>query len=217
MNYAFSSFLVNIDINSLITSSTKYNNYNYNGIKINSSKDIIAIEDDIILYSIPTNDENIIIYICPYNNKIKEIIKKYDKNKNIFNGFSSFVNLISLYLENNTNGENDPNNEKILWLPCFEIDAQLICNKIPGYKNISIKNNMDNKEFDIYEYDEIIKINMRPNNNSENNKIDINKNEDIVIENDFIFGIYHKEMKNKYSSPFISLVYIGKDNYMNIN
>ena len=217
-NYAFSSFLVNVDIKSLISFSIKYNNYNYNGIKINSSKDIIAIEDDIILYTIPTNDENILIYFCPYNYKINEIIKKYDKYKNIFNGFSCFVNLISLYLENNANEDNDPNNEKILWLPCFEIDAQLICNKIPGYKKISIRNSKDNKEFDIYEYDEIIKISMMPKNNSENNNnIEVNKNEDIVIENDFIFGIYHKQMENKYNNPFISLAYIGKDNFINKN
>ena len=37
---------------------------------------------------------------------------------------------------------------------------------------------------------------------------------DIVIENDFLFGIYHKEMKNKYSIPFISLAYVGNDNFL---
>ena len=215
-NYAYLSSLINIDFNSLIISSIKYNDYSYNGIKINSSKNIISIEDDITLYTIPTNDENILIYICPYNDKIKEIIKKYDKNNNIFNGFSTFVNLISLYSEDNNGGHNE--NDKMVWLPCFDIDTQLICNKIPGYNKINIKNNDDNTEMDIFEYDEIIKINMKSNyNNNNGGNVEVNKNEDIIIENDFLFGLYHKEMKNKYNNPFISLIYIGKDNFLKAN
>ena len=213
--YAFLSSLLNINLNSLISSSSIiYNNHNYNGIKINSTKNILSIEDDIILYIIPTENEDILIYICPYNEKIKEIIKKYDKNNNIFNGFSSFVNIISLYYEENDN--NDDTSEINLWLPCFEIDTQLICNKMPGYKKINIKNNNDNKDMQIFEYDEIIKISMKQNLNNNKNmaNININKNEDIVIENDFIFGIYHKEMKNRYNTPFISLAYIGKENFI---
>ena len=74
----------------------------------------------------------------------------------------------------------------------------------------------------IFEYNEIIKINMKPYLNNENNEnrekdININKNEGIVIKSDFIFGIYHKEMKNKYNTPFISLAYIGKDNFIEGN
>ena len=212
-NYAYLSSLINIDFNSLVISSIKYNDYSYNGIKINSSKNVISIEDDITLYTIPTNDENILIYICPYNGKIKEIIKKYDKNSNIFNGFSTFVNLISLYTEDNNGGHNE--NDKMVWLPCFEVDTQLICSKIPGYNKLNIKNNNDNSETDVFEYDEIIKINMKSNyNNNNGGNVEVNKNEDIIIENDFLIGLYHKEMKNKYNNPFISLTFIGKDNFL---
>ena len=212
-NYAYLSSLINIDFNSLVISSIKYNDYSYNGIKINSSKNVISIEDDITLYTIPTNDENILIYICPYNDKIKEIIKKYDKNSNIFNGFSTFVNLISLYTEDNNGGHNE--NDKMVWLPCFEVDTQLICSKIPGYNKLNIKNNNDNSETDVFEYDEIIKINMKSNyNNNNGGNVEVNKNEDIIIENDFLIGLYHKEMKNKYNNPFISLTFIGKDNFL---
>ena len=159
------------------------------------------------------NDDNILIYICPYNAKIKEIIKKYDKNINLFNGFSNFVNLISLYFEDNNNNDS---NERIICLLCFEIDTQLICDKIPGYKKINIKdNNNNNKEMDIFEYVEIFKINIKPKLNKENkDNLYINENEDIIIVDDFLFGIYHKEMKNKYNTPFISLNYIGKDNFI---
>ena len=215
-NYAYLSSLINIDFNSLVISSIKYNDYSYNGIKINSSKNVISIEDDITLYTIPTNDENILIYICPYNDKIKEIIKKYDKNSNIFNGFSTFVNLISLYTEDNNGGHNE--NDKMVWLPCFEVDTQLICSKIPGYNKLNIKNNDDNAEMDIYEYDEIININMKSNYiNNNGTNVEVNKNEDIIIENDFLFGLYHKEMKNKYNNPFISLFIVSKYNFMKSN
>ena len=212
IKYAFLSSLININFISLLSSSIIYNQFYYNCIKIYSSKNIISIEDDIIIYTIPTNDDNILIYICPYNEKIKEIIKKYDKNNNLFNGFSNFVNLISLYFEDNNN--NYSNERKIL-VPCFEIDTQLICSKIPGYNKINIKDNNNNKEMDIFEYDEIIKINMKPKLNKENkDNLNINENEDIIIDDDFLFGIYHKEMKNKYNTPFISLNYIGKDNFI---
>ena len=213
IKYAFLSSIININFNSIISSSIIYNKYNYIGIKINSSKNIISIEEDITIYTIPTNDENILIYICPYNDKIKEIIKKYDKNNNIFNGFSSFVNIISLYFEDNDNNNND-GNEKNIWLPCFEINTQLICNKIPGYKTINIKDNNDKKDMAIFEYDEIIKINMKTNLNNENDNININQKEEVIIENDFIFGIFHKEMNNKYNCPFLCLSYIRKDNFI---
>jgi hypothetical protein len=218
--YAFLSSLININFNSLkSTSSIIYNNYKYNGIKIKSSKHIVSIEDDLVLYTIPTEDENIFIYICLYNEKIKEIIKKYDKNNNIFNGFSSFVNIISLYFDDDDNN-NKEETEKMIWIPCFEIESQLICNKIPGYKNLNIKDNNNNKDMDIFEYDEIIKINMKPNISNENENVNINninKDDDIIIENDFLFGLFHKEIKNKLNTPFISLTFIGKDNFIIAN
>ena len=221
IKYAFLSSLININFKSLISSSIIYNKYKYNGIKINTSKNILSIEDDLIIYTIPTNDDNIMIYITLYNNKIKDIIKKYDKSNNIFNGFSSFVNIISLYFEDNNDNKDE---EKVIWIPCFDIDTQLICNKMPGYKKINIKDS-NNKDMDIFEYDEIIKINMKPDINSgrdegdeENNKdININKDKDIIIENDFIFGLFHKEMKNKYNTPFISLAFIGNENFIKAN
>ena len=217
IKYAFLSSFLNLSFSSLISSSIIYNSHNYNGIKINSSKNVIFIEEDIIIYTIPTKDEDTLIYICPYNEKIEEIIKKYDKNHNIFNGFSSFVNIINLYYEENEN--NNDGNEMVLWLPCFEVDTQLICDKIPGYKRINIRNNTDKKDMQILEYDEIIKINFRSNLNERNNvngnnSININQNEDIIIENDFIFGICHKEIKDRYNIPFISIAFIGKENFI---
>ena len=102
----------------------------------------------------------------------------------------------------------------------FWIESQLICNKIPGYKKINIKDNNNNKDKDIFEYDEIIKINMKPNICNENESVNIyniNKDEDIIIENDFLFGLFHKEIKNKFNTPFISLTFIGKDNFITAN
>ena len=216
LKYAFISSIININFNSVISSSIIYNKYKYNGIKINSSKNIIYIEDEIILYTIPTNDNNILIYICLFNEKIKEIIKKYDKNNNIFNGFSTFVNIISLYFEENDNNNNDK--EKMMWIPCFEIDTQLICSKISGYNKININNNNENKSVEILEYDEIVKIKLKPEmKDFKNENKDVNLTEDIIIENEFIFGLYHKEMKKKYNSPFIFLASIGKDNFIKGN
>ena len=219
MQYAFTSSALKFNFSQIISYSIVYNEIVYNGIKINSSSNIIQIEEDIELYTIPTNDENILIYICPYNEKIQEIIKKYDKYNNIFNGFSTFVNLINLYFDDNIQENNGE--ERKIWVPCFEIDTQLICDKIPGYQKIIIKKNDDNKELSLFEYDEIIRISIKPKindnakeeANEENDDINMDDN-DIVIENDFLFGIYHKEMKNKYSVPFVSLAYVGKDNFL---
>ena len=219
MQYAYTSSALKFNFSQIISYSIVYNEIVYNGIKINSSSNIIQIEEDIELYTIPTNDENILIYICPYNEKIQEIIKKYDKYNNIFNGFSTFVNLINLYFDDNIQENNGE--ERKIWVPCFEIDTQLICDKIPGYQKIIIKNNDDNKELSLFEYDEIIRISIKPKindnakeeTNEENDDINMDDN-DIVIENDFLFGIYNKEMKNKYSVPFVSLAYVGKDNFL---
>ena len=106
----------------------------------------------------------------------------------------------------------------MMWIPCFEIDTQLICNKISGYNKININNNNENKSVEILEYDEIVKIKLKPEmKDFKNENKDVNLTEDIIIENEFIFGLYHKEMKKKYNSPFIFLASIGKDNFIKGN
>ena len=102
----------------------------------------------------------------------------------------------------------------MLWLPSFNIDTQFKCERIPILKNIEIKDK-DEQKLHIKEYTEILKISYGKKKLKNNEfKYEPNLKEDIIIDNDFIFGISHKDIKNQFNNSIVFLAYIKKDNYI---
>ena len=130
----------------------------------------------------------------------------------MFEYFNKFINNQN---DNYDDFKNDNSLKKMLWLPSFNIDTSLICNKIPIFKDLIITNN-NNEKFEIKEYMEILKISYG-NKEINNNEILIepNSKEDIIIDKDFIFAISHKNIKNQFNNSIAFLTYIAEDNFIN--
>ena len=214
IKYAYITSLLNIKLFPFI--STVYNKIPYNIFKIN----IQTANKDKNIYIINSSDEKISIYIyqCENENELKkEIDQSVSEN---FNIFESFNKLISKKNENEKDKSVDGYNfdeQKLLWVPSFSIDTELVCDKIPVLKDIMVKNN-EGKKLEIKEYTEIFKIKYGIEElNNKDFKYEPNLKEDIIIEKDFIFAISHKDIKNQFNNSIVFLAYVTKENFIHTN
>lgn len=212
--YSILNNQLKIQINTLMT--LKIENYLYNGIEINIKNNLIKepkYNND--LYCLPTINQNVFIIIYPYNEVFEKEISKY--NTNIY---ELFISSFKLYIKNNifeTKIDDDNSNKKFLWIPAFNINTNLFTSDLGMNQLINIKNNED-KDIEIKEYNEFLKINYLPDCNKDKN-MDINLKEgenDIIIRDKFIMGICHKEFMENFDIPIISLINITKDNFAKV-
>ena len=225
IKHAYITSILNTKLSPFI--STIYNKKIYNVFNINLSKK----NKDKNIYIINSSDEkiNYYIYQCEDDSDIKkEINKNSNDNFNIFEYFNKLIEDNTSKEENIENKgseciiafnleESKEEEKKLLWVPSFSIDTQLICDKIPILEDVVIKNS-EEKQFKINEYTEILKISYGCNEtNSDGFIFEPNLNEDLIIDKDFIFAISHKDIKNQFNNSIAFLVYITKDNFINSN
>ena len=214
IKYAYITSFLHIKLYPFI--STIYNKVLYNIFKIK----IHTFNKDNNIYIINSSDEKLSIYLyhCEDETELKkEIYKNSNENFNIFD----FFNKLIIDKKNNENDEcNDEykfNEDKLLWLPSFIIDTQLVCDKNLILKDIIIKNN-DEKKFEIKEYTEILKLKYGIEEFNDKGFIyEPNTNNDIIIDKDFIFAISHKDIKNQFNNSIIFLAYVTKENFIKSN
>ena len=210
-NYSIINNCLNIQICTLM--SIKIDNYYYNGIEINTKNNIIQESKYMNnLYFIPTIDKNIYIIIYQYNESFEK-----DLNNKTNNIYSQFISLFKDSIKNlklNENEDNNIDNKKILWIPSFKIDTNLFSSKMPINKDISIKNE-ENNDMNIHELNEYLKIGYLPDKNKDKNiQINMNNNDNIIIKDKFLFGIYHQDFMEKLDIPIISLINVKNDNFI---
>ena len=193
--------------------SLKIENYYYNGIEINIKKNLIKESKYMNnLYFIPTINKNIYIILYQYNEKFEKDL--YNKKDNIY---TQFISLFKDSIKNlllNKNEDSNIDNKKILWMPSFKIDTNLFSSKLTVNKNIKIKNE-ENIDMNIQEFNDYLKISYLPDKNKDKNiQININNNDDIIIKDKFLFGIYHQDFMEKLDIPIISLINVRNDNFI---
>ena len=208
LKHSYITSVLNIKIVPYFT--IKYNKLIYNIFKIN----LLKLNEKEDIYVISTSDENISFYIYIIENESdlkKELEKSNNENFNIFEYFNKFI---INQIDNNDNFKSDNALKKMLWLPSFNIDTSLFCNKVPILKDLVITNN-NNEKFEIKEYEEILKISYG-NKELSNNELlfEPNSKEDIIIDKDFIFAISHKKIKNQFNNSIAFLTYITKGNFI---
>ena len=210
-NYAMISNCLNIKIKSLMT--LKIDNYLYNGIEINKNNIIKESKYMSNLFFISNLDKNIYIVIYQYNDSFEEYL--YQNKTNIY---SQFISLFKDNIQNfqmEEDNDNDDTNKKILWLPAFSIDTNLFCSNIPLSNEIEIKNDK-NKDMNIEEFNDFLKINYLPDINSDKNiKMNINNDDYFIIKDKFLLGICHKKFMDYSNIPLISLINVTSDNFIN--
>ena len=213
IKYAYITSFVHIKLYPFIT--TIYNKLPYNIFKIN----IQIFNKDKNMFIIGTSDEKISIYIykCEEESDLKkEINQNSNESFNIFEYFNKLIFDKNKDEKDESNENYKNGNNKLLWIPSFSIDTQLVCDKIPILKDIVIENN-DKKKLEIKEYTEILKIKYGIEEFNEKGIIyEPNIEDDIIIEKDFIFAITHKDIKNQFNNSIVFLAYVTKDNFINI-
>ena len=209
--YAIINNCLNIQLYPFMT--LNIDNYLYNGIEINIknslTKDTKYMNN---LFFLPTLNKNINIIIYQYNNSFEKDF--FNKNNNIYTQFISLFKYNISIMKIKEKEDNDDDNKKILWIPSFNIDTNLFSSKLNINKDICIKNE-ENSKINIREFNDFFKINYLPDKNKDKNiKININNNEDIIIKDKFILGIYHQEFMDKLDIPVIALINITSDNFI---
>ena len=210
-NYSIINNNINIRICTFMT--LNIDNYLYNGVEINIKNNLIQDTKYMNnLFCIPALNKNINIIIYQYN----DIFEKdfFNKKNNIY---IQFISLFKDYIKNmkiNENEDNNNENKKFLWIPAFNINTNLFSSKLNISNDINIKNEESN-DMNILEFNDILKLNYLPEKNQDKNiKLNINNNENLIIKEKFIMGIYHKELMEKLDIPVISLVNITSDNFI---
>lgn len=201
----------NISFTLNISTSIKIDNkFLYNCIEVNPQASIIKEKKYMnnLLY-IPTSNKNIFVIIYQYNAQFEKDF--FDNNKcNIYSQFISFFKDDIKYFKM----ENSSNEEKIkIWIPAFDINTHLFTYKLKNIKNISVKNNNE-EEKNIEKFDEIVKCNFKPDPLWEKSVKSYVDNNDIVIKDKFLFGIFHKEFMDATDIPIISLFNVTKENFI---
>ena len=209
-NY-YSIFNNKLDVQICTFMTLNIDNYLYNGIEINIKNNVIKETKYMNnLFFIPTLKKNINIIIYQYN----DIFEKQNIN-NKKNIYIQFISLFKNYFKNMKEKEDhNKENKKLLWIPSFNIDTNLFSSKLNISNDIKIKNE-DNNDMNIGEFNDYFKINYLPDKHQDKNiKLNINGDENMIIKDKFIFGIYHKEFMEKLDIPLISLVNITSDNFI---
>ena len=212
-SYSMINNSLNIKMSTIMT--LNIDNYLYNGIDINIKNNIIKEQKfNNNLYVLPTISNNIFIIIYQYNEEFETCLNR--DNNNIFNQFTSLFNITIKNYISESHNDNDTNNQKVLWIPTFNINTNLFSSGLDINNQINIKNN-ENCEMTIDEYNEFLKISYLPDSNKDKNiEMNINNNDkDIIIKDKFLFGICHKEFLESCDVPIISLINVTKDNFMN--
>lgn len=208
LKHSYITSVLNIKIVPYYT--IKYNKIIYNIFKIN----LLKLNEKESIYVISTSDENISFYIYKIENESdlkKELKKSNNENFNVFEYFNKFI---INQIDNKDDFKNDNALKKMLWLPSFNIDTSLFCNKIPILKDLIITNN-NNEKFEIKEYEEILKISYGNKELSNNDLLfELNSKEDIIVDKDFIFAISHKKIKNQFNNSIAFLTYVTEDNFI---
>ena len=209
--YSIINNCLNIQLFTLM--SLKIDNYYYNGIEIILKNNLIQESKYMNnLYFIPTINKTIYIIIYQYNESFEKELN--NKNDNIYIQFISLFKESIKNIKLKENEDNNKDNQKILWIPAFKLDTNLFSTNLTVNKDINIKNE-ENNEMNIQEFNDYLKINYLPDKNKDKNiRININDNDDIIIKDKFLFGIYHQDFMEKIDIPIISLINVKNENFI---
>ena len=184
--------------------SIKYNNYFYNRIE-SEIKIMKEPKTNSNFYFISTKNNNNSIIICELNSELKN--EFLYKNQNIYEYFYSLYN----------NMIEESENKNVIYIPSFNLEGKVFCNSLNTIeKNIYVSNINSYSIMYFNTVDELFKIKMNYDINIQNNFIILpnSDNGDIVINDNFLFGICNNNILNNSHVPAIQLFIVTKDYWL---
>ena len=174
--FSNSIFFSNYNTNNPSSYFDKNTGYSYNFIKADKVLILEIEKHHVKLYHILNN--NMSLFFC----KVSDDFEKYLSKNNIYNQINN------LYKETISLDKTDVLNDKIIWIPCFEIykHFKTLSNNSFGtfHEYVKISNKIINQL-----NKEPLLIKTKNNKENENYKISPDLTNDIIFDNDFIFGI----------------------------
>ena len=134
--FSINYLIMEINLSTHTNFCLNFENYIYNRI---SSKKIEVLRDPEsrnYFYLIPTNNENIFIFISQIGEKLKEHL--FDKNKNLYKALSELhpklTNQLVQFSSLNLTQYDQQNIEKVIYIPSFKIDSHLFSFSVKDIK-----------------------------------------------------------------------------------
>ena len=194
-----------------------FENYIYNRIsstKINVLRDP---ESKNLFYIIPTNNENIFIFLSQIGPKLKEYL--LDKNKNLYKALNELhpklTDQLIQFSSFNISYNTLKNTEKVIYIPSFKIDSHLYSFSVKDIKEKGKVYEIEsNKEENLGSIDECFKLSFEGDKNIKDSFSIIpveDKKLNMVIRESFLFGIFNIQIIEK--SP-LQLFYVTKDHWI---
>jgi len=182
----------------------QYQNYYYHRISCGNVEVIKDTKNVCVIYNIPTLKEDINILILELNDSNKKIL--INNNSNIYDSFFDYYKSLN---------EKNPGKIVNILIPFFKIEKHLQTSNISNnLKNIKIYEDANkNKVLNICSFDEYIEVEF-----NKEEEININEqinytvdNKDIIINQEFIFGIIYNK------NTFVQLIHVQKDDWIEVN
>ena len=180
----------------------QYQNYYYHRISCENVEAIKDTKNACVIYNIPTLKENINILILELNDSIKKIL--INNNSNIYDSFFDYYKSLN---------EKNPGKIINILIPFFKIEKHLQTSNISNnLKGINIYEDANkNKVLNIGSFDEYIKVEFNKEEININEQINyIVDNKDIIINQEFIFGIIYNK------NTFVHLIHVQKDDWIKV-
>ena len=155
-------------------------------------------------YLIPSSDGINSIIISPLSSNLKS--KIFENNSNLFEIFNKEI--YSNLEQTNQEKQKAPT----LWIPCFEIDSHLQCDNLNCIENVEISKNKE--QFYVNNIDEFIKVKFEYEKERESMFSVDPKDSDIVIKDDFLFGIINLDVLTNFNMSTILLFHVTKEHFM---
>ena len=172
-------------------------------------------------FLVPSKDNNVLFYISEVNNSLKNLL--IEGTENVYEKFLEFqpstqkkicdfsvksvrdVSYIPLISKNKV---------KTICIPCFSFKTHLFAYDFKAInKNLKLMEKETEAPLNITSVDEFINIEFKPDHNINNSFSTVSGN-DLVIENDFIIGIFDNDIINNQKLPLLQFLYVTKDKFL---
>ena len=169
-----------------------------------------------IFYLIPSQDSPFSFNICEMNHELKNLLINDNSAKSIYDKF--------LDLNTNTSIKLLDQAKKSLYIPSFNSKKHLVSKEFMEIsKNMKLIEESTKNDLYISCVNEFINVEFKTDVDMNNNFIDndnYEKNNDNIIKDDFIIGIFRNDIIKDNNLSLIQILYIEKNNFItksNIN
>ena len=228
IKFSYDLFQTKLSVNFESNYSILIDDIYYNKISTDKIKILKEQKTNSTFFLIPSNDNTAFFYVAQVNRKLKDLL--IDSNKNIYENFLEFQPSTQKELCNfSTSSFRDvtyipqtfKKSEKTIYIPTFSINTHLFSYDFKEVKkDVKMTDNESNTNAYLNSVDEFVHIEFKPDKNIENSFSVVpvfGGDNDILIKDSFIIGIFDNDIISNNKLPLLQILYITKDHFLTKN